>query len=97
MEEQKEPRFYNVEQLSNILGISRSKNYELVSSPDCPFVALKIGKRVCIPANSFYKWYESLVQDTIQKKKIQPKRNNGKENFTLSLPFALIPIFLFAY
>ena len=69
MEEQKEPRFYNVEQLSNILGISRSKTYELVSSPDCPFVALKIGKRVCIPANSFYKWYESLVQDINTEKK----------------------------
>ena len=68
MEEQKEPRFYNVEQLSNILGISRSKTYELVSSPACPFVALKIGKRVCIPANSFYKWYESLVQDTKTEK-----------------------------
>ena len=73
MEEQKEPRFYNVEQLSNILGISRSKTYELVSSPDCPFVALKIGKRVCIPANSFYNWYESLVQDT----------NTEKEDTTL--------------
>ena len=68
MEEQKEPRFYNVEQLSNILGTSRSNTYELVSSPDCPFVALKIGKRVCIPANSFYKWYESLVQDTNTEK-----------------------------
>ena len=68
MEEQKEPRFYNVEQLSNILGISRSKTYELVSSSDCPFVALKIGKRVCIPSNRFYKWYESLVQDTNTEK-----------------------------
>ena len=44
MEVQKEPRFYNVEQLSNILGISRSKTYELVSSQDCPFAALKISK-----------------------------------------------------
>ncbi len=68
MEEYKEPKFYNVEQLSSILGISQSKAYELVSSPDCPFVALKIGKRVCIPANSFYKWYESLVQDTNTEK-----------------------------
>lgn len=49
MEEQKEPKFYNVEQLSNILGISRSKTYELVSSLDCLFVALKIKfKLICI-------------------------------------------------
>lgn len=61
MSEREEPNFFSVSDISNILGVSRSKTYELVCSDDCPFNAVKIGKRICIPANSFYKWYESLA------------------------------------
>ncbi len=75
MEEYKEPKFYNVEQLSSILGISRSKAYELVSSSDCPFVALKIGKRVCIPAIVFINGMKVWYRTQIQKKKIQPNNS----------------------
>ena len=41
--------------------LSRSKTYELVCSPDCPFLALRIGRRICIPGNNFLKWYNSLT------------------------------------
>lgn len=61
MSGREEPNCFSVSDISNILGVSRSKTYELVCSDDCPFNAVKIGKRICIPANSFYKWYESLA------------------------------------
>lgn len=63
MSVREEPKFFSGAKISNILGLSRSRTYELVCSDDCPFNAVKIGKRVCVPANSFYKWYESLAGD----------------------------------
>ena len=62
MEEYNVPKFYTVEEISRILRLSRSKTYELVCSPDCPFLALKIGRRICIPGNNFLKWYNSLTE-----------------------------------
>lgn len=61
MSEREEPKFFSVSEISDILGLSRSRTYELICSEDCPFNAIKVGKRICIPANSFYRWYESLV------------------------------------
>ena len=49
--------------LSKMLKISRSKTYELVCSSECPFLELKIGRRICILENSFLKWYNSLAED----------------------------------
>ena len=63
MSVREEPKFFSVAEISNILGLSRSRTYELICSVDCPFNAVKIGKRICVPANSFYKWYDSLVGD----------------------------------
>lgn len=63
MSVREEPKFFSVAEISNILGLSRSRTYELVCSDDCPFNAVKIGKRIWVPANSFYKWYESLAGD----------------------------------
>ena len=63
MEEHNIPKFYKVEEVSKMLGLSRSKTYELVCSSECPFLVLKIGRRICIPENSFLKWYNSLAED----------------------------------
>lgn len=63
MSEREEPKFFSVPEIGRILGISSSKAYELMASDNCPFNVVKIGKRICIPANSFYKWYESLAGD----------------------------------
>jgi len=63
MSEREELKFFSVAEIGRILGISSSKAYELMASNNCPFNVVKIGKRICIPANSFYKWYESLVGD----------------------------------
>lgn len=65
MEEIKEPKFFNVPEVSNMLGISRAEGYKFVKSPDCPFLVLRIGRRIIIPANNFFNWYESLAQGTI--------------------------------
>ena len=63
MSERGEPKFFSVAEISNILGLSRSRTYELICSDACLFNAVRIGKRICVPANSFYKWYESLAGD----------------------------------
>lgn len=62
MDEYNIPKFYTVEEISKILKLSRSRTYVLVCSPECPFLALKIGRRICIPENSFLKWYNSLAE-----------------------------------
>ena len=65
MEETKELKFFNVPEISNMLGISRAEGYKFVKSPDCPFLVLRIGRRLIIPANNFFNWYESLAHDSI--------------------------------
>ena len=65
MEETKELKFFNVPEISNMLGISRAEGYKFVKAPDCPFLALRIGRRLIIPANNFFNWYESLAQGSI--------------------------------
>ena len=55
MENEQEVKFYSVAEVSEILGISRSRTYELVASSHCPFLVLKIGRRLIIPANNFVK------------------------------------------
>ena len=63
MSVREEPKFFSVPEIGDMLGISRTKAYELICSDACPFNAVRIGKRICVPANSFYKWYESLAGD----------------------------------
>lgn len=62
MEEIKEPKFFNVPEISNMLGISRAEGYKFVKSLDCPFLVLQIGRRLIVLANNFFNWYESLAQ-----------------------------------
>ncbi len=62
MDNEQEIKFYSVAEVSEILGISRSKAYEWVVSPYCPFLVMRIGRRVIIPANNFNAWYESLIE-----------------------------------
>ena len=68
MEEIKDPKFFNVPEISNMLGISRAEGYKFVKSRDCPFLVLQIGRRIIIPANNFFNWYESLAQNQIAEK-----------------------------
>ena len=62
MENEQEIKFCSVAEVSVILGISRLKAYEWVVSSYCPFLVMRIGRRVIIPANNFNAWYESLME-----------------------------------
>ena len=67
MENELEVKFYSVAEVSKMLGISRSRAYEWLASPQCPFLVLRIGRRIIIPANNFTKWYESFAEGTTEE------------------------------
>ena len=48
------PLMLNVQMVANILGISRTKSYELVSSKVFP--SLKLGNRIVVPKDQFIEW-----------------------------------------
>ena len=48
------PLFLNAEQLAQLLGISSSSAYELMSEKGFP--SLRIGKRLLIPKDKFIMW-----------------------------------------
>ena len=60
-------KFYTVAEVSEILGISKLMTYEWVAGPQCPFLVLRIGRRIIIPANNFAKWYESFADGTTEE------------------------------
>lgn len=53
--------FYSVEEIAVLMGISRSKAYVFVTSDDCTFSVIKLGKRYLIPIKAFNAWVDSLV------------------------------------
>lgn len=61
MENYSDKRFISVEELANIMGISKSQAYKLVHSETLGFKVLAIGTRIIIPLNSFNNWYNSLA------------------------------------
>ena len=61
-ERYRDKEFFNVNEVAEIMGISRSFAYEYLKSPDCPFLVLQMGKRIIVPANDFFRWYDGLVQ-----------------------------------
>ena len=48
------PLMLNVQMIADVLGISRSKAYELVSSNGFP--SLKLGNRIIVPREQFVEW-----------------------------------------
>ena len=48
------PLMLNVQMVANILGISRTKSYVLVSSKGFP--SLKLGNRIVVPKDQFIEW-----------------------------------------
>lgn len=61
-------KLFNVSEISNMLGISRAEGYKFVKSPECPFLVLRIERRLIIPTNNFFNWYESLARDPIAER-----------------------------
>ena len=48
------PLMLNVQMIADVLGISRSKAYELASSKGFP--SLKLGNRIIVPREQFVEW-----------------------------------------
>ena len=56
------PLTLNADQISRILGISRSASYELLRSADFPTV--RIGKRMLVPKDKFIRWLSDQAAHT---------------------------------
>ena len=78
MERSYEPKFFSVPEVSQILGLSVSRTYQLVRSAECPFGAIGIGKRIIIPANSLYSWYNRLEKMAIVEEEQQSESEETK-------------------
>lgn len=49
------PLTLRVEEVAQIMRISKASAYELTRRPDFP--AVKVGRRICIPKDAFLRWY----------------------------------------
>ena len=52
-------RTYTVNDIKNMLNISRTSAYQLVNDP--PFLVIKIGKNIRIPKEAFERWLNSAA------------------------------------
>ena len=52
--------FLTVEEVGNLMRISRSMAYNYVKADSCPFYREQIGRRILIPTKTFFEWYDSL-------------------------------------
>ena len=68
IEEYKSKMFLTVDELGNLLRISRSMAYKYVQSDACPFYCESIGKRIIIPTKTFFEWYDTLSNNQDKKK-----------------------------
>ena len=53
-------RFMSVKEVAEVMGISKSLAYDFIKSDECKFAVVMINKRILIPENAFYQWYDSL-------------------------------------
>lgn len=61
--------FMKVNEVAEVMGISKSLAYEFLQSKECPFTVLKINSRYVVPYNSFCTWYDSLIKDNGEREK----------------------------
>jgi excisionase family DNA binding protein len=50
-----------VEEVGEILGISRASAYNLARSKGFP--SLRVGKRLIVPREAFFRWMETKIND----------------------------------
>ncbi len=51
------PLTLRVDEIADLLRISRANAYELVKKVDFP--SIRIGRRICIPRDAFIRWLDS--------------------------------------
>ena len=56
----REQLFLTVYEEAEVMNMGKSKCYDYINSPDCPFSVVKVGMLKRIPSNSFFQWYDSL-------------------------------------
>ena len=54
------PMMLSVSQVANVLGISRTRSYELVNEKDFP--KIKIGTRIVVPKDEFRLWIQKQIK-----------------------------------
>lgn len=60
MTQDEAPLIYTVPELAEVMRIGKGAAYQLVKQPGFP--AVKVGKRVVIPAASFHRWLERQAE-----------------------------------
>ena len=58
----REQLFLTVYEVAEVMNMGKSKCYDYINSPDCPFSVVKVGRLKRIPSNSFFEWYDSLPE-----------------------------------
>ena len=53
-------QFYSVEEIRQIMGISRATAYTLAKSKNFP--AVRVGARILIPTEQFHQWIEASAR-----------------------------------
>lgn len=49
-------RMLKVSEVQSILQLGRTKTYELLKSPNCPFRVVHFGSQIRVPAKALYEW-----------------------------------------
>ena len=65
----------SVSQVSKVLGISRTRSYELVNEKGFP--KIKIGTRIVVPKDEFKLWIQNKLRkdkNYVRKQKLQNRR-----------------------
>lgn len=69
------PMMLSVSQVAKVLGISRTRSYELVNEKGFP--KIKIGTRIVVPKDEFKLWIQKQIKkdkNYVRKEKLQNRR-----------------------
>ena len=69
------PMMLSVPQVAKVLGISRTRSYELVNEKGFP--KIKIGTRIVVPKDEFKLWIQKQIEkgkNYVRKQKLQNRR-----------------------
>ena len=69
------PMMLSVSQVTKVLGISRTRSYELVNEKGFP--KIKIGTRIVVPKDEFKLWIQKQIEkgkNYVRKQKLQNRR-----------------------
>lgn len=61
VDEARKQAFLSVKDVSELLNMGTTYVYAHIKSPDCAFNVVTMGKRYVIPSNSFFAWYDALM------------------------------------